>query len=218
MHYFPGTGESLVLRMLDKPYYDETLVTNFVRKELMRAQEQQWPLMLETFRQKNGEANYRGIVVCLVWNSAGLGSQPSESDKQIKYVAERILSRCFPWLPPLAPGFVDATLFSDQRDLVEVLGPIQSLKIDEAVLRVFRRSTSLEQPSVLEKVKQFDLANACAERLIPKGYQLDFLPFFTKRLREFKDDRGDPSNSDFFALLDQRILECNKMLAQDKQK
>jgi hypothetical protein len=76
----------------------------------------------------------------------------------------------------------------------------------------------LQPHSILEKIRQHDLALTCAWRLRRKGPRDELLRFFVKRLDEFRQDRKDASNKEWFSDLGRRIQEIHELTAQLKRK
>jgi hypothetical protein len=114
LYYYPRTGKSLLLRLLDRPFYEDGLVSNFFEQKLVPAKEARWPELLSAFRTAQGEVNYRGLLWVLVSASTVPKSHMDEPRERSKRVADNLLTRFFPWFDPLTPPFVDAVSFARQ--------------------------------------------------------------------------------------------------------
>ena len=206
LYYYPRTGEALVIQMLDRPFYDRQLVFTLFDQQLMEARdESEWGPLLSEFRTAHGEANYRGLLSTLAWASTFPKPQRDEYRERSKKVADAILARFFPWFDPIAPPFLDAVDYREQRDLIQRLGPFPSRDFDRAILGVFRRCLATRPTSMGDRIERGDLARACVDRLGRGIPRQECLKFFEVEIQELREARRNPENSSFHIAIDQRI-------------
>jgi hypothetical protein len=206
LYYYPRSGRSQALRMLDRPFYDHDLVFDFFLEKVVPAHgDEQGRLLMAEFRKGHGEAAYRGVLYVLVWASTFPESQMTSERKQYKKVADGLLSRYFPWVDPASPPFLDAVSDMDQERLIEGLAAFGTPELDSAILEVFHRCAARDPASISDRLSQVDLAFACAPRVKAGVPQDELHRFLAKRLREFKKAFEDPSNESLRPALNQRI-------------
>jgi hypothetical protein len=206
LYYYPRSGRSQALRMLDRPFYDRDLVFDFFLEKMVPADgDDQRRLLMAEFRKVHGEAAYQGVLHALIWASTFPESQMTSERRQYKKVADGLLSRYFPWVDPASLPFLNAVSYRDQEWLIEGLAAFRTPELDSAILEVFHRGVARDPASISDRLYQVDLAFACARRLKEGVPQDELRRFLAKRLREFKEALEDPSNASLCAALNQRI-------------
>ncbi|HTE20241.1 MAG TPA: hypothetical protein VK689_17895 [Armatimonadota bacterium] len=68
------------------------------------------------------------------------------------------------------------------------MASFRSPGLDDAVYRLYQRAVAAKPLEVGGRLKQGDLAHACAERLLGKGHEAEFRSYFTKQLRQVRRD------------------------------
>ena len=97
IYYYPRVGEALVMQMLDRPFYDRSLVFTLFHQQLRETKDESgWERALYRFRTSHGEANYRGLLSTLARASTFPQSQRDEYREKSKQTADAILAAVFP--------------------------------------------------------------------------------------------------------------------------
>ncbi len=206
LYYYPRSGRSQVLRMLDRPFYDRDLVFDFFLEKVVPAKgDEQRRLLMAEFRKAHGEADYRGVLHVLIWASTFPEGQLDPERRRSKQVADGMLSRYFPWVDPASPPFLDAVSYMDQERLINGLAAFRTPDLDSAISQVLHRCIARDPASVSDRLYQVDLALACARRLTAGVPHDELGRFLAKRLREFKGSLEDPSSASVHPALTQRI-------------
>jgi hypothetical protein len=201
LFYYPDAGNAVAIRLLDRPFFDTTLVSNFFRNSLLETNDngQQDKLMAD-FRKEHGEVNYRAVEWLLTWDSIFPQDPVNAEQSRNKIVSAKMLRRLFPGVDPYHPPMLDAVTFYNQHHLVDALAAFHSREIDEAIFQVLRRAAELNTKDINDQFEQCDLAYACGKRLIRPEDRDDLDRAFQSL--DFQGDMKDPQRA---RKIDQRV-------------
>jgi len=121
LYYYPGSGKSLALRMLDRPFYDAKLVDDFFIELVDIREESRWEGRLSSSGRRTAKLTTAAFSRSLSGLRLFPKSQSSEDRERSRQVADKLLGEFFPWFAPRQPPFLEAVDFDDQQRLIEAL-------------------------------------------------------------------------------------------------
>lgn len=202
LYYYPRVGQDLAVKLLNRPFYDKALLSNFIDPQLLRiktAEERDQKVV--AFRKRHGVANDDGLLRELIW--AASFNQPERAREA--GMAKQLLARHYPGVDPLDPPFVNAADVHTQIDVVEALAVWPSRRFDAATWQLYRRSISLKPNEFDDSYYRDTLAIACASRLFGKGHDAAFRTYFNGCLQECRRERRASRDEQENYWLDLRI-------------
>jgi hypothetical protein len=118
LFYYPKDGETLALKLLGRPIYDDNVMWDFIRERLVKeADPEKWKSLIDGFRSKHGRAAADALPLWLHWIYWMTDFERNKVFLEGKDRASKILARLYPDFDPYKPPFVNAAT-TEERFLV----------------------------------------------------------------------------------------------------
>ena len=186
-YYYPDDGEKLALKLLERPLYNDSIVWTFICERLVKEMgPSRWRPLIDECGRKHGSCYAESLPFLLRWIYWRTDLSESQSFREERAVAAKILASLYPPEDINNPTFVNAADPGTQAKLIAAISSFSSHRVDAAIHRVYvamnRKEFADEQGSV-----DFDeLAEACVRRLIGKRYPDVILPYCMLRAQEIR--------------------------------
>jgi hypothetical protein len=194
--YYPGAAERITLKLLSYPVDDSVSrrADEFIQQELLTLEDPSvWRRRSTQFKVREGKAAgsmlLRLLAVRYAANTVGevYGAPPEPQ----KAHALRILKHVAPRVDPYRPPFVNIRSSFDVLDTLSGSYFLQSTRVDEAVLRVFR-SVVRGEGQYDPPRRRDDVALVCIRRLKDKAWNEELAAYCRRRIRELESGERGP--------------------------
>jgi|SRR5215475_4134428 len=186
-YFYPEDVETVALKYLERPMFDTSLISNFIRSTLYKEKDTaKRKALFDKFVQTYGQAGKEGI---LEWLFRDLHTQEADEQRRLhpaldeKYEARNLLIQLYRYPDSVNSSeepFVDAISFSALSIFLEGLVHDSSTRIDNEVFRIFREHADNE-----------NLAIASFNRLIGRGYDQEIKKYCEEKLLTSKQYRKE---------------------------
>jgi hypothetical protein len=207
--YYPDEAEAIALKLLARPFHDREPLS-FVDRLLKEKDAARWKQLLDEFRATQGEAEADAVPSRLHWICWIPEAYGTEDLPAVKEAARRILSAVFPGYDVHAPPLTHAAGAGGQAKLIPALGALRSVKIDEAIMGVFRTAAALKPSEGSERIEVDELVMACIDRLARKGYDMEFRAYVVRRIKEIGETKKDSSERYRLRYLEEHLQRLGK--------
>ncbi len=187
LFYYPEEGEPEVLKLLQRPLYQDSPAIDLVHYGLLPTDDpHEWKRDIDQFRKKFGEAMETDLQLVL---DGIVLEQPraheSAEEAQRRTRARKILTSFYPKFDRDGAGPPTSATYRDQASVVSGLcGRRASEALDAAVYRVFSEGNAAVSRGDVA-TREFDLlAIACISRLAGGKYDASLREFVEKRIAE----------------------------------
>jgi hypothetical protein len=217
VYYYPSAGREVADGMLKRTIVDPYGAWRFIW-ELGSTRPAEQARKLEAFRSLHGERYFDYLQTVM----ARMAANNTPTGAVEKKLATDLLSRLFAGLNASQSEhqFVE---YYHQKRLILLLENFDWDGLDQTLLGLYRSAVS-ERPWTNEgQIVRFDLALACAKRLIHRGHGDELRSFFEVELRHFRSSDIDlkESHPDLYdavvgehPVFMQRIEQCEKLLGE----
>ncbi|HEY3779740.1 MAG TPA: hypothetical protein VGL56_01560 [Fimbriimonadaceae bacterium] len=191
LYYYPAVGKRVALRLLNRKFYYYMAIWNFADDQLMATDSVvEWTRLVDEAKKKFGPEAVKLLPYWLhfMYWETNMDHAPPKQNR-----ATMILKTLFPDYSEYRNTFYNVVDLRDQADLVKGLQSFPGKAIDAAVQKVFERMVRYRnEPSkndderLYRNVLSDDLALACAERIVGKGFDTQYLSYFRGREAEIE--------------------------------
>lgn len=183
-YYYPEEGETLALKMLARPLYDDAVVWRFITPRLVNEETpERWRPMIEELARERG-SRYTPIIPSMIrwifWRT-DFGEDPPFLKERA--VAAKILARLYSNDDEKDPPFINAVGPGALSELIEATASFPSRRVDDVVHRIY---VTMKREEFSTRYDFDRLSEACVRRLIGKRYPDVILPYCRLRMEEIR--------------------------------
>jgi hypothetical protein len=188
LFYYPDVGKQVALKLLTRELYDSDIPYKIGSDMVEHESANYWRASLATAKQQYGAALAETIPAAM--DEHFLEGRRSEPVQQ-RTRARLILRTLFPSFYPYSGIFRASVTAYSQANLIYLLGSFPDKEVDRAVQDNFYRVLKVRNKPIFAHEDSFDalqglddMALACFERMKGKGFDKDYLQFFSSRIEK----------------------------------